>query len=223
MKKRLYIIIALTTLNFAITNALKALEIPLGKAEGKSTTVGYVDMELIFQEFPETKKAKQEYYAEVETRRKMLAGQEEDIAKLNQRLLVLKTTLESLVISTSAAAEAGVESSTEAAGGEEAAPEAGKSEIEKSSATATKPELEKLEKEPDEKKEALETTKQKAVKELEELEESRSLQILGRIYNILEELAQEEGISMVVDKSSILYGSEAVDLTHKLKNRLRGR
>jgi len=200
MKKLLYITIAATILKCFLLNYSHALNIPLGKSDGKSTAVGYVDMELIFQEFPETKKAKQEYYAEVEKRRKALSDQEAEIERINQRLVVLKTTLEDLLVATSTSTA--VDSSTD---------------------TVHFQESESLETELAKKKDELEISRKKAVKELEKLEENRSLQILGRIYNILKDLAQEEGISMVVDKTSILYGSEAVDLTYKLRNRLRGR
>ena len=38
----------------------------------------------------------------------------------------------------------------------------------------------------------------------------------------LVQLAEENNISLVVDKSSILYGQAAIDLTAKLRRRVRG-
>ena len=46
--------------------------------------------------------------------------------------------------------------------------------------------------------------------------------ILGKIYQALRDLAQEEQVTLVVDKASILYGDSAIDLTEKLQNKVRG-
>lgn len=56
--------------------------------------------------------------------------------------------------------------------------------------------------------------------ELLEYESRRSELILGRIYVTLRELAVKEGVSVIVDKRSILFGHGAVDLTEKLLKKL---
>ena len=59
-------------------------------------------------------------------------------------------------------------------------------------------------------------------RELLDYESQRTQIILGKIYQVMRELALSEGISVVVDKRSILYGQSAVDLTDKLIKKLRG-
>lgn len=59
-----------------------------------------------------------------------------------------------------------------------------------------------------------------AERELTDYENRRMRVILGRIYYVLRELAAQEGISVVVDKRSILYGEKAVDLTPKLLEKM---
>ncbi len=44
--------------------------------------------------------------------------------------------------------------------------------------------------------------------------------ILKKIYEAIENVAKEEGISIVVDKKSILYGRKAVDITEKVLKKL---
>ena len=44
----------------------------------------------------------------------------------------------------------------------------------------------------------------------------------GLIYKALKDLANEEQVTLVVDKSSILFGSAEIDLTDKLQQRVRG-
>jgi len=57
-------------------------------------------------------------------------------------------------------------------------------------------------------------------RELLEYESRKSELLLGRIYVALKELAVKEEVSVIVDKRSILYGQNAVDLTAKLLKKL---
>ena len=67
-----------------------------------------------------------------------------------------------------------------------------------------------------EKEEALRLYQRQMEKELLEYESHRSELLLGRIYLKLKELAVREGVSVIVDKRSILFGHSAVELTDKL-------
>ncbi|MBI4056577.1 MAG: OmpH family outer membrane protein [Elusimicrobia bacterium] len=58
-------------------------------------------------------------------------------------------------------------------------------------------------------------------KDLLDLENRKSQIILGRIYQAVREVAQSEGVSIVIDKKSILYGQTGVDLTEKLLKKLQ--
>ena len=61
-----------------------------------------------------------------------------------------------------------------------------------------------------------------AEKSLTELESRRSEMLLGRIYDALREVARENSISVVVDKSQIIFGQNTVDLTDKVIKKLGG-
>jgi Skp family chaperone for outer membrane proteins len=78
-------------------------------------------------------------------------------------------------------------------------------------------------------------TKELAAKELElkeqqasseknllDLESRKTEILLGKIHRAIQTVAHKEGVSVVVDKSSILYGHDAVDLTEKVVKYLRG-
>ncbi|HNT97090.1 MAG TPA: OmpH family outer membrane protein [Elusimicrobiales bacterium] len=67
---------------------------------------------------------------------------------------------------------------------------------------------------------ALRTEQRRAEKDLLEQESRKTELILGRIYFLLRELAVSEGVSVVIDKRSILFGHAAVDLTGKLLEKL---
>lgn len=66
----------------------------------------------------------------------------------------------------------------------------------------------------------LRSEQRKAEKELLDRESKKTEAILGRIYFLLRELAVSEGVSVVIDKRSILFGHSAVDLTGKLIEKL---
>jgi len=54
-----------------------------------------------------------------------------------------------------------------------------------------------------------------------DLESRRSEILLGKIYVGIQDVAREEGISVVVDKNQILFGQKAVDLTDKVLQKLK--
>ncbi|MBI5596135.1 MAG: OmpH family outer membrane protein [Elusimicrobia bacterium] len=57
-------------------------------------------------------------------------------------------------------------------------------------------------------------------KNLVDIESKRSEMLLGRIYKAVRETAVENGVSVVIDKSAILFGQGSVDLTAKVLKRL---
>lgn len=68
---------------------------------------------------------------------------------------------------------------------------------------------------------SLEETRKKFDAEMLEYQEDETEKILGKIYIKLKEVSVKEGVSVVVDKKSILFGHKAVDLTDKLIKELR--
>lgn len=70
------------------------------------------------------------------------------------------------------------------------------------------------------KEEDLRASQKQAEKELLDYESRKGELLLGRIYTALKELAVKEEVSVIVDKRSILFGQNAVDLTGKLLKKL---
>ena len=60
-----------------------------------------------------------------------------------------------------------------------------------------------------------------AEKSLLDLEGRKTEVLLGRIYSAIQDVAKNEGLSIVVDKSQILFGHKAVDLTDKVIQKLK--
>ena len=55
-----------------------------------------------------------------------------------------------------------------------------------------------------------------------DIESKRSEMLLGRIYAAVKETAVESGVSVVIDKTAILFGQGSVDLTDRVLKKLEG-
>lgn len=184
-----------------------ALEIPLKHGSEESTRVGFVDMARIYRDYPELQKARADYQKELARHKSALAEKERALEELKLRV----ESLDSASVSPTASTET-VMGSTESLNAS-SLPEVVPGDPE--GLAKRKAELALLE-------ESLTTARAEAVRALKELEEKQSTRILGRLYKALVAVAEERGISLVVDKSAILYGRDAVDLTEVLNRRVRG-
>jgi Skp family chaperone for outer membrane proteins len=60
----------------------------------------------------------------------------------------------------------------------------------------------------------------KALEDMKHLQTEKTYGVMARIYAVLQGLARDENITVVLDKSYVLYGEETVDLSEKLIARL---
>ncbi len=187
------------------------MEIPVRRGGASGSPVGYVDMDLIFREYPETKKAREEY-------RKEVARYKGELAEKERALDDLKGEIDALKVPPASPTNTLLSSGTVT--GEPPAV---------STAPLSMPppvsEAEGLAKRQDQlvkRQEEIEKARAEATLALRNFESRQSKQILGRLYKALVQLADERGISLVVDKSAILYGTNTVDLTEALSRRVRG-
>ncbi len=61
----------------------------------------------------------------------------------------------------------------------------------------------------------------KALEDMKTLQSQKTSDVMSKIYAILQSLARDESITVVFDKSYVLYGEDSVDLTEKLMSRLQ--
>lgn len=226
------------------------LEIPIrrGGPGGRGASVGYVDMELVFREYPEARKAREEYRIELLRHKSELSQREQVLDDLKREIDLLKRSLISATAvdkssSTSAPLSPPTIPSSEedpssltgigpSTGALFVAPPSVPSETETvpkesppvliSAGVASQAEISKREEILLKRQKELEEARASSAKNLKAFEASRAKTILGRLYKALVELANERGISLVVDKSAILYGENTIDLTESLNRRVRG-
>lgn len=198
-----------------LTVPIYALDIPLDGAQGGSgaMNIGYVDMEKIFQLYPKTKEAKEDYAKQLKAKRDELSRREAELNNIKSRLSVLESTLKNGNSSVSEPVPAPNSGNANEA---EVDPQLENMEAKEPQALVA------LRKDLEEKKADFEEQQKRSQDDLFAFERRQSQLILGKIYQALLDLAQEEQVSLVVDKSSILYGAANTDLTDKLQQKVRG-
>jgi Skp family chaperone for outer membrane proteins len=66
------------------------------------------------------------------------------------------------------------------------------------------------------------TFRQNAVADMKVLQNQKTYGVMAKIYAVLQTLARDENIMVVLDKNYVLYGEDSVDLSDKLIERLQG-
>jgi Skp family chaperone for outer membrane proteins len=61
----------------------------------------------------------------------------------------------------------------------------------------------------------------KSLEDMKILQKEKTYDVMSKIYAVLESLARDESITVVLDKSYVLYGEDSIDLTDKLIQRLQ--
>ena len=74
----------------ACAAACGALELTLEENRGEAGSVGYVDIEKVFREYPETQRAKQAFKAELERKEKTIMERKKEIFALRGEMARLK-------------------------------------------------------------------------------------------------------------------------------------
>jgi len=160
-----------------------------------SERIAYVDIERVFDEYKGTKQAKEKIEREIKTRRSEIATLEKEIRDLELTSRE-KERVEPVAVTGLAEKE--------------------KMEI------STAPVVTKVlpEEEIRLKKKRLDELIATTEQDLAGLEKGISRQILGKIYDVVREIAQAEGYAVVLDKKNILYSEMDNDLTEKVIKKL---
>jgi len=258
-----------------------AIEIPLETVT--SSRVGYIDLERIFNTYPEKSFAEGDLLREIEKRRKNLSQRQNQINLLRQQIAADQATLDQARAGRSVVVPANTIVTAEPAA---PTPEEVKPTVQKSSssieayptddplaglpghevgnatlpgmqgATESKPkpttipvnsyplleslsnaaspaplspEAQKvLQQRIDDNRKTLDRLvydfkdfRVKAVEDMKTLQTQKTYDIMSKIYAILQNVAREENVTVVMDKAYVLYGEDTVDLTDKLMTALQ--
>ncbi|MFH1379266.1 MAG: OmpH family outer membrane protein [bacterium] len=224
-----------------INTAGYGLSIPLEGGAGTSQSpagsmrIGMVDMELIFREFPETRRGQQDLEKEISNAQVKINTKQQEIDALQKEVDEMQSVenetgqLPGMMQPGSQTDEFEVDSSTDTIeitdiNNEEETVQNSKNENksndgdEQDFKKLLAGKTEEIIKLTDE----LEKFRKDSEVNLLQFEERKSREILEKLYRILEQIAQEEKLDIILDKNYVLYGRPAVDLTGRLKGRLAG-
>lgn len=182
--------------------------------------IGMVDIEMIFREFPETRRGKGELEKEINAAQIKIEEKETEIEALQKEVDEMNAVkdktgnLPGMALQQTTTDQALTEGTTVFQEPDTKSKEEDQKDFEKLHKSKT----ELLTK----KKEELERFKKESELNLLAFEERRSKEILEKLYRNLEKIAREEGLDIVLDKNYVLYGQPVIDLTEKLKKRLAG-
>jgi Skp family chaperone for outer membrane proteins len=237
----------------AASPAVFGIQIPLERntviSGGKETTsIGYVDIEKVFAEHPMKKRLQEEFQADVEKRKKDITDIDKSIGDL-EKVIISSTTdvnrakLELDILRAQVAQQpqspattgllpgttASMQQQPSAAassGTVTGAPPAVNTAVIQGKEAALKDKetgLTELKKELDKKKDEISLHIKQNKSELAALEEKNTAAVLADIYGILQKVATDEGVTVIIDKNDVLYGQSTRDLTSKVLERLAGR
>lgn len=224
--------------------AARALELSLEENRAQRGNIGYVDIQRVFKKYPETIRAKENFEDVVRQAEEQLNLRKAEIIRLRSEIFQLKLEHEAAAKAAPAALAAPQASSTDttadlnallvpnlpgvSTSAVRAAIESAPPEPEPAPSAPPGP-LAVLDEKIAAKTQELERKQAEykdregdAEKNLLDLESKKTEILLGKIHKAIKEVARREGVSVVVDKSGILFGQDAVDLTERVLKELKG-
>ncbi|HAM38281.1 MAG TPA: hypothetical protein DCP53_02610 [Elusimicrobia bacterium] len=227
------------TFNFLLLTCLYSASISVQR-------IGSIDMVRILDEYPEAKAIKEElstnlkikkdniktFQEQIETIENEIDRMEEELIKYQESvrqaeinemafqttrpsLESVETSSETIVTSTQTDTNSTYESGTDTAN--QIVPE----NIQISSPTFTVDDIDLKKKNLKKQKEDLEKYIKETKIEEREINKKARKNMLGKLYDAIKEVANEEGLAVIIDSSNMIYGEDAEDITEKVLQKLR--
>ncbi|MBI5625279.1 MAG: OmpH family outer membrane protein [Elusimicrobia bacterium] len=250
MTRRICAVLSFLALAMVLKDPACAMELSLEENRAQRGSAGYVDMARVFKLFPETARAKESFADAVRQAEEGVNIRKAELIRLRAELGSLKAQRENLALAVAAespAQQAPPPPSTAAATAQLTLPGSSVTVAVTALSTSAPPgaapadvpsqpvlsanaqaladldaRISKKAGELSLKEEESRNLQSAAERGLLDLESRKTEILLGKIHRAIMDVARREGISVVVDKNSILYGHEAVDLTEKVIQALRG-
>jgi Skp family chaperone for outer membrane proteins len=221
--------ILFTTFLLTLSHPLFNIEIPI-----KDITViriGVVDMNKVLNEYPLTQKLQRDIDNFKQNKMAEIVSIEKEIEELMKQKLVINTEIEQLktqlaqisvsattstiVSSESISSTEFIQSSTTVVAQSEQV-EQFKKNIEDKQKN-----LQQIEQEINTKKQIVKQKQTEIESEIEKMKQKTEVEIYAELYKIIKQIAQQEGLNVVIDKSGILYGEPEIDITDKVLKKIK--
>lgn len=194
---------------------------PVKTAVLSSTRIAFVDIARVFNEYKGTRDAKKKVSEEIRIKREEIIMMEVGIKELEKKIAVTKVTLTGLVhdedIMTLEEYKLQFDTSSLKTENSEVIDSTGAIEVTASTDTVKLSEKELLVR----KKKEIEDMIQNVKESLLDMEGIMKDRIMGHIYDMIKEVAEEEGYYIVLNKEDVLFSEEeSIDLTEKIIQKL---
>ncbi|MCS7230930.1 MAG: OmpH family outer membrane protein [Elusimicrobiota bacterium] len=218
MKKILFILLTL----IFIFNHISAIEIQT--QDVRIIRVGVIDINKVISEFPLAQKAQQEIELFKQNKLSELSVIEKELEDVLKQQINLTTEIEQLKHQIKQI-ETEIQTSTLTISSTGTIVNADEKSIRiqqiKDEIIKKQKNLEQIDQAITEKKEKIKSEKEKIEKEIEEKKQKYEVEIYIELYKIIQKIAQQEKLNLIIDKSGILYGESQIDITQKVINLIK--
>lgn len=186
----------------------------------KIIRIGVVDMDKLMNEHPYAKKVQQDIVLYKENKTAEITTLEKEVEELLKQKLAIITEIEQLKtqfdIIKSTQTEQNVEFSTPTVQTDTQQLQQLASTIE-----TKQKNLDELNRTIEEKNLQIKQKKQEIETEVVKMKQKSEVLLYAELYKIIQQIAQEEGLNVIINKSGILYGEPDVDITEKVIKKLK--
>ncbi len=165
-----------------------------------SNRMAYVDIEKVFNEIQEVRKAKEKLKYLIEEKKQIIGETERAIATVRNKISKAVPSQE-ISVSTETIPSSEISASTEAA----------PSRMQQAMVRLPDFEMEELKKILDDKEKELKKLMEKSKQLIQGKEKEIKYKILGQIYVTIQDIAMDRGYTVIVDKEIILFSEETVE------------
>ena len=220
----------ITIFLFVLSQSLFSIEIPT--KDIAVIRIGIIDMDKILNEYPLTQKLQQDIDALKQNKMSEIASVEKEIEDLLKQKIAINTEIEqlntqlsqisisssSITISTSEI----ISSTTDVI---QSSPtftfQTEQVEQIKKSIESKQKNLQQIEQEIVSKRQIVKQKQTDLESEIQKIKQKTESEIYAELYKIIKQVAQQEELNVVIDKSGILYGEAQIDITEKVLKKIK--
>jgi Skp family chaperone for outer membrane proteins len=228
--KNFFLYTLITIFLFVLSQSLFSIEIPT--KDIAVIRIGIIDMDKILNEYPLTQKLQQDIDALKQNKMGEIASVEKEIEDLLKQKIAINTEIEqlntqlsqisisssSITISTSEFISSTIDviqsSPTFTFQTEQV------EQIRKSIESKQK-NLQQIEQEIVSKRQIVKQKQTDLESEIQKIKQKTESEIYAELYKIIKQVAQQEELNVVIDKSGILYGEAQIDITEKVLKKIK--
>jgi Skp family chaperone for outer membrane proteins len=218
-------------ITFLLTLSYPLFNIEIPTKDITVIRIGVVDMNKVLNEYPLTQKLQQDIDNFKQNKMAEIVSIEKEIEELMKQKLVINTEIEQLktqlaqisvsattstiISSESISSTKFIQSSTTVVAQSEQVEQIKKNIEDKQK------NLQQIEQEINTKKQIVKQKQTEIESEIEKMKQKTEAEIYAELYKIIKQIAQQEGLNVVIDKSGILYGEPEIDITDKVLKKIK--